>query len=74
MAITIDTNVAQANIDAKEFSEEEKDRVVRACMACVAIGGGKYTPQMRQDVLDILEHRKTADQVIEEIKQRHGVK
>lgn len=74
MAITVDTNIAQANIDAKEFTQEEKDKAIRASAACLAFGGATQTPEMKQDILDILEHRSTVDQKIEEIKGRHGVK
>lgn len=62
---------AMAAINEKTFTDEEKARILQNTESCIACGGGVMTDQMRQDTLDILEHRKTVEQVREEILQRY---
>lgn len=67
-----DRNRAAAEaLSKRTFTEEEKTRFLQKAEAGIAFGGGTVTDQMQQDALDIMEHRKTAEQVLDDINQRY---
>ena len=54
------------------MTEKEKASAMNHIEAAIACGGGKMTDACRQDALDVLEGRMSADQVVERIKKKYG--
>lgn len=52
---------------------EEKDKSMRQAEAYVAIGGGTMTPAMRKDVEDMIDGRRTPDEVRADLMKEYGV-
>lgn len=55
------------------MTEKEKAEAMNHIEAIIACGGGKMTDACRQDALDVLEGRMSADQVVERIKEKYGM-
>ena len=53
------------------LTQEEKMSRMRQVEAGLAFGGGSMTPQMRKDLEDVMDGKKTTDQIRSEIIERY---